>query len=153
MLRIIEGLSAAALALCAGLIGAPAIAQGTLGELLDAGAVKLTKQEVLNTVIGATVVGPGPGGGAVQTLYKADGTYTGSYQGGASAEGAGKHGGFFGRWTLDESGRLCVEGTGGAGKAAERCMYFYRRGDQLFTAMGSDSNRAAPVQKRSVRRN
>jgi hypothetical protein len=132
-------------------IGA-AVAQGTLGGLLDAGAEKMSKQEVLDTVIGAMISGPTPSGGNVEITYKADGTYSGSYQGWAGARGAGKEGGIFGKWTLQENGKLCEEGRGGADKEIARCMYFYRIGDQLYEINGPALNRSAVALKRTAKR-
>lgn len=136
----------------AGLGSGMASAQSTLGDLLDAGAVKLSKQEVLATLSGANISGPRQGGGTTQADYKADGTYSGAYQGGAGAMGAAKGGGFFGKWTVDDSGKLCTKGSGGSGKATAGCAYFFRAGDQLYVAIESDSDRSAVVLKRTVKR-
>ena len=138
-------------AIFAGLGSNTAFAQSTLGELLDAGAVKLSKQEVLATVTGANVSGP-RAGGTTEADYKADGTYSGSYEGAPGARGAAKGGGFFGKWTVDDSGKLCTEGSGGSGKPTASCAYYFRSGEQLYAAFGSDSDRSAVVTKRTVKR-
>src|SRR5450432_920164 len=90
-------------AICAGLGSAAVFAQSTVGDLLDAGAVKLSKADVLATIIGANVSGPTPVGGFNQTDFKSDGTYTGTYQGSPGA-GRGQSGGYFGKWTVDDGG-------------------------------------------------
>ena len=135
----------------AGSCGNAAMAQGTLGELLDSGAVKLTKQQVMETVSGATLSGPRSQAGSVENTFKADGTFSGSYQGGASARGTARSGGMFGSWRVDEGGRMCLDGTGGDGKPMHACFYYFRQGDQLYQA-ASDSDRAAVALKRDVKR-
>jgi hypothetical protein len=138
--------------LIAGFGSGVALAQSTLGELLDAGGVKLSKQQVLEAVTGATVSGPTLNGGTMDIGYKADGTYSGSYQGRAGARGIAKEGGVFGKWTVEEDGKLCTEGHGGAGKDTARCVVFFRVGDQLYEVLGSGANRSAAVLKRAVKR-
>jgi hypothetical protein len=138
-------------AIFAGLGSSAAHAQRTLGDLLDAGAVKLSRQEVLTTLSGANMSGPGRGGGTTQVDYHADGTYAGSYQGAAGDRALDKGGGFFGKWTVDDSGRMCTEGSGGSGKATANCYFFFRVGDQLYLAIESDNDRSAVVLKRTAR--
>jgi hypothetical protein len=130
-----------------------AMAQSTLGELLDAKAEKLGKDEVQATIVGATVSGPIPGGMNIEAEYKADGTYAGSYQNPSGGQGGGRAGGFFGKWTLGDDGKFCTEGTGGSGKAIGSCAFFFRLDGQLYIAYGSSAaNRAAVAYKRSVKR-
>jgi hypothetical protein len=130
-----------------------AMAQSTLGELLDAKAEKLSKDEVQATIVGATVSGPIPGGMNIDVVYKADGAYAGSYQNPSGGQGGGRAGGFFGKWTLGDDGKFCTEGTGGNGKAIGSCAFFFRLDGQLYIAYGSSAeNRAAIAYKRSVKR-
>jgi hypothetical protein len=58
---------------------APAMAQRTLGDLLDAGAKPLTAKEFRDEVVQRLVVGPTPTGGNMELLY----TVGGGVQGGA----------------------------------------------------------------------
>jgi hypothetical protein len=129
-----------------------AMAQSTLGDLLDAKAEKLSKEEVQATIVGATVSGPIPGGMNTEAEYKADGTYTGTYQNPMGGQGGARAGGFFGKWTLGDDGKLCTEGTSGSGKATGSCAFYYRLDGQLYIAYGSAANRAAVAYKRSVKR-
>ena len=130
-----------------------AMAQSTVGDLLDAKAEKLSKEEAQATFVGATVSGPIPGGMNIDVEYKADGTYAGSYQNPSGGQGGGRAGGFFGKWTLGDDGKFCTEGTGGQGKAIGSCAYFFRLDGQLYIAYGlSAANRAAIAYKRSVKR-
>ena len=136
----------------AGLGSAAAMAQSTLGELLDAKAVKLSKEEVQTTILGATVSGPIQGGLTTEAEYKADGTYSGSYQNPMGGQGGARSGGFFGKWTLNDDGKLCTEGTGGGGKATGSCAFYFRLDGQLYAAYGSAANRSVVVFKRNVKR-
>ena len=130
-----------------------ALAQSTLGDLLDAKAEKLGKDEVQATIVGANASGPIPGGMNIDVEYKADGTYAGSYQNPSGGQGGGRAGGFFGKWTLGDDGKFCTEGTGGTGKAIGSCAFFFRLDGQLYIAYGaSAANRAAVAYKRSVKR-
>jgi hypothetical protein len=129
------------------LASAPVAAQSTLGELLDKGGKKLSKADFMATFNGATVSGVNANGARFQGTYKADGSYTGSFQ---SAQGT--TGGMFGTWTLDDSGKVCVELTssGSSGRGAT-CGYYYKAGDTLYFS-GSDTDRGAPVFTRVVNR-
>ena len=130
-----------------------AMAQSTLGDLLDAKAEKLNKEDVQTMIVGATMSGPIPGGMNIDAEYKADGTYAGSYQNPSGGQGGGRAGGFFGKWTLGDDGKFCTEGVGGSGKATGSCAYFFRLDGQLYIAYGaSAANRAAVAYKRSVKR-
>jgi len=130
-----------------------AMAQNTLGDLLDAKAQTLSKDEVQATIVGATVSGPIPGNMNIEAVYKVDGTYTGTYQNPSGGQGGGRAGGFFGKWTLGDDGKFCTEGVGGTGKAVGSCAYFFRLDGQLYIAYGSSAaNRAAIAYKRSVKR-
>jgi hypothetical protein len=145
--KLIVGAAIAALA------SGAAMAQSTLGDLLDAKAEKLGKDEVQATIVGANVSGPIPGGMNIDVDYKADGTYAGSYQNPAGGQGGGRAGGFFGKWTLGDDGKFCTEGFGGNGKAVGSCAFFFRLDGQLYIAYGSSAaNRALAAYKRTVKR-
>jgi hypothetical protein len=147
--------------------GTSPVAQRTLGDLLDAGATKLSKQQVLDALNGATVSGGRPDGGTFQAVYKADGTYTGSYLRGHGALLIAKGGGFFGKWTVDDDGKFCDDRgifldriveqwpypASSAGTAAPdtNCAFVFRLGDEFYAA-ASESNRSAPAFKRVVKR-
>jgi uncharacterized protein (DUF2147 family) len=140
------------LAICATFGSTVTFAQSNVGDLLDAGAAKLSKADILAMIIGANISGPTQTGGINQTDYKSDGTYTGTYQGSPGA-GRGQSGGYFGKWTLDDGGKLCTEGYAGPGaKAVSNCVFFFRLGDQLYVALNSDSDRSTVVLKRAVKR-
>ena len=129
-----------------------ALAQSTVGDLLDAGAVKLSKADIMATIVGANVSGPTQAGGINQTDFKSDGTYTGAYQGSPGA-GRGQSGGYFGKWTLSDEGKFCLEGSAGpAARANSSCLFYFRLGDQLYVAVDADAGRTSAVLKRMVKR-
>jgi Obg family GTPase CgtA-like protein len=70
-----------------------------MGEVLDAGGKKLTKEQILAAIVGANISGPTQSGGIMQVDYKSDGTFTGSQQ-----AASGKDRGRFGTWAVDDSG-------------------------------------------------
>lgn len=139
----------------------------TLGDLLDAGATKLSKQQVLDTINGARVSGARPDGATSQAVYKTDGTYLGSYQGGLGAQSIGKVGGLFGKWTVADDGKLCDEHGIFAGKAMGQwplpasgagtamsdtnCGFVFTLHDEYYVC-ASDLDRSAPAYRRVVKR-
>jgi hypothetical protein len=125
-----------------------ALAQNTLGEVLDAGGKKLTKEEIVAAVAGANISGPTQAGGSMQADYKSDGTFSGSQQ-----TTAGKGRGRFGTWTVDDSGMYCTEitVTGAITQSDKSCGYLFKLGDQYFIAVGSD-DRGARVLARTIKK-
>ena len=128
--------------------GTTAVAQNTLGEVLDAGGKKLTKKEILAVVAGASVSGPTQAGGSMQAEYKSDGTFSGSDQ---TAGGKGR--GRFGTWKVDDSGMYCTEVTitGGRPEPSKSCGYLFKLGDQYFVSVESD-DRGARVMARTIKK-
>ena len=93
-----------------------------------------------------------PGGGTKEITYRADGTYSGSYLGRPGTRGVAKEGRVFGKWNVEQGGKLCEEGHGGGGKETARCTFFYRTGDQLYEVHGPAANRSAVALKRTAMR-
>ena len=54
------------------------VAQTTLGELLDAGATRLSAEEFRQEVVGRTVVGPTMAGGTQEIMYARSGIVAGT---------------------------------------------------------------------------
>lgn len=122
---------------------ASAVAQGTLGELLDAGTKPMTKAEVMAAVSGKTITGPTRAGGQSRYDYRADGSMVGA--------GTGRQGRPFslsGKWYVDEGGKWCADfrTPGGPGS---NCSFLFKNGDDYFVS-DSDSDRSAPVYKRTI---
>lgn len=129
-----------------GLWSALAIAQSTLGELLDAGGKKLSKEQVRTALIGAHVTGKTFAGSTVETDYKADGTYSGF-----STLAQGGSMGIDGTWKVDDGGKLCVEFRVPSGRINSSCAFYYTLSDQYYVSE-SDSERNSPVVKRALKK-
>jgi hypothetical protein len=133
-----------------GLCSTAALAQNTLGELLDAGGKKLSKDEVKSALSGAHVSGLSTIGGTVDYDFKADGSYSGSGQG-----SRGLLWGLVGTWTVEDSGQLCTEyrlaGRSGAGGKETYCHFYFIVSDQHYLSE-SESDRNARILKRTVKK-
>lgn len=137
-----------ALLLCASL----AVAQSNLGELLDAGARKLTVDEFKAELVQHLIVGQTPGGATFEIVY----TNTGEIAGQGSAPGqdvpaAGTHV-ISGQWTTDDSGRICTSmAFDRATRAAlSRCEFWFKYSEQYFLSV-SDSDRQTRVLRRTIK--
>jgi hypothetical protein len=91
-------------AMLLGLWSTSAVAQSTLGELLDAGGKKLSKEEVQKILSGAYVVGPSTSGATTEYDYKVNGSYSGNLR-----NADGWQTGVVGAWSVDGSGKVCAE--------------------------------------------
>lgn len=133
------------------LSGGTALAQNTLGDVLDAGGKQLTKGEVLTTLGGATVSGPTPDGGMVDVNFKADGTLSGTVQAGLA--GNDRVGGIYGKWTVDETGKICLDVTIKIrdSRQLKPCFFYYRVADQFYVTNSDSSDRSTPVLKRTIK--
>lgn len=122
-----------------------AFAQATLGELLDAGGKKLTKDEVTSTVSGKTVTGMNTLGGETRIDYQADGAMMGS---GKNPQGRGREYPISGKWWVEENGKWCTDFRTPGGPNST-CGYLFKNGDEYFVS-GSPSDRSARVVKRII---
>src|SRR5436309_5538549 len=95
-------LSALALLLWAQL----AMAQNNLGELLDAGATRLSPEAFKEEVVQRVIVGRTTTGGEIEVMYARTGVIQGigNYQQLAPVHIVGVSG----EWTLDDNGRVCT---------------------------------------------
>lgn len=130
-----------------GLTSSSAVAQNTLGELLDAGGKKLSKKEVQEVLTGAHAVGPSTSGASTDYAYKADGHFSGNLK-----NSEGWMTGVVGTWSVDESGKLCAKWTlTSNSKRFDGCMFHYALSDQYYFSE-SDSDRASRVFKRTIKK-
>jgi hypothetical protein len=141
-----------AAALCAvsiALNSASALAQSNLGELIDMGGKKLSKEEVVAALGGANVSGEARDGAPFQADYKADGTYAGSFVAAQSK----RNGSTYGKWTVDDTGKVCVDGTIRLYEVQpqKNCVFYFRAGDQYYIS-SSGSDRGAFVSKRAIKK-
>jgi hypothetical protein len=129
-----------------------ATAQSNLGELLDAGAKKLTVEEFKNEVAQRVIVGPTATGGKLELLYAHTGVIQGlgTYMDVTSQRLAT----ISGEWTTDDNGRVCTSMTIGGGVTAmmlpPRCQFWFKYAEQYFLS-DSDSDRKARVLRRTLK--
>jgi hypothetical protein len=126
-----------------------AVAQNSLGELFDMGGKKLSKQEAVAALSGANLSGETRDGAEFQSDYKMDGTYAGSF---ASPQ-TKRNGTTFGTWTVDDTGKVCIDGTIRVREVTPQkgCVYYFKNGDQYYIST-SDSDRSASVSKRTIKK-
>ena len=124
-----------------------ALAQNSLGDLVDGGAKKLSKDAVKSTLGGAHVSGKAVSGADTEYDYKADGYFSGNLK-----DAGGWSSGAVGNWTVDESGKFCSEWTLTVNsKRFKGCGFLYARGDQLYY-VESDSDKSAKIYKRVIKK-
>jgi hypothetical protein len=136
------------------LLWAPLIAaQNNLGELLDAGAKKLSVAEFKEELVQRVLVGPTPGGGSLELMY----AQTGSIQGLGkyrSENNLGAGAPVSGEWTTDDNGRICTTlrvGLYGQGSLMPpRCQFWFRYRDQYFIS-DSDTDRSIKIIARTLK--
>jgi hypothetical protein len=135
------------------LLWAPfAIAQTNLGELLDAGAKKLSVDEFKEEIVQRVLVGPAPsGGGKLELMYATNGEIQGL---GTYPPVLNSPQPFRGGWTTDASGRVCSAIQFAIGNPPvslpTRCQFWFKYDGQYFFA-DSDSERSARVVPRTLK--
>jgi hypothetical protein len=131
-----------------GLTSATALAQNNLGELLDMGGKKLSKEELVATLSAANLSGETREGSSYQSDYKADGTFAGSFVSPQKRNGTS-----YGTWAVDDTGKVCTDGTIRLYEVRQQktCVYHFKNGDQYYISP-SDSDRGAFVLKRTIKK-
>ena len=131
-----------------------ATAQSRLGELLDAGAQRLTVERFQKEIVQRTLQGPLEPGVNVEVVYTSQGTVEGAGSGGAfsySAEWAVQ---VRGTWSVGENDSICVtfvlDGPTIRASYRRRCQFWFSQGARYFVTE-STSDRAARVLPRMVR--
>ena len=121
-------------------------AQSNLGELLDQGGSKVTKDQWV-ALLPATVSGITTSGKAEFKLtFKPDGTFSGTS---ASLQGYGSSGNY-GTWKMDSNGEQCFdENFPGWNLKLNTCGFLYKLGNQYFRS-NSDSDKTSPIFKRAI---
>jgi hypothetical protein len=130
------------------------VAQSNLGELLDAGAKKLSVDEFKEEVVQRVLVGPTPAGGTIEVLYARTGVIQGV---GRYSDVTARLAPISGEWTTDDSGRVCtamrigaVGGAIGGVMLPARCQVWFKYRDQYFLS-DSDTDRSVKVLGRTVK--
>ena len=130
-----------------GLTTTAALAQNSLGDLLDGGAKKLPKEAVQSALASANVSGKSVTGADTEYQYKADGSFSGNLQ-----NSEGWRTGVVGTWSVDDGGKLCGEWTlTKNSKKFKGCGFLYAKPDQYYYSE-SESDRSAPIYKRVIKK-
>ena len=137
--------------------GSLAVAQNNLGELLDAGAKKLSPEEFREEIVQRVIVGPTPSGLSTEVMYASTGVIAGLGTG-VTARTA-PLAPISGTWMPDHLGRVCttmqIGGGGGRGSLPvetlpPRCQYWYKL-DQRYYFSDSDTDRSMRVLPRTIK--
>ena len=131
-----------------------AVAQNKLGELLDAGAKKLSPGEFKQEIVQRVIVGPSTTGGILEIMYVDNGLVQGV---GTHPFATGNIGNPFtpinGEWKIDDSGKICTSmqiGVLGGVILPFRCQSWFKYKNQYFLA-DSDTDRSARVLVRTIK--
>src|SRR5213595_3972476 len=104
-----------------------AVAQNNVGELLDAGAKKISAEEFRQDVVQRTVVGAVPTGGRMELLYATGGVIQGTVNATpGSLPGVPYIAAIDGVWNIDDSGRICASMVLGRTLLPFRCQYWFK---------------------------
>ena len=124
-----------------------AAAQSNLGELLDAGAMRLSPQEFKDALVQRVIVGPTPAGGNLEVIYATNGLI----------QGLGTQPPFInapfpirGEWKIDDIGKICASMLIGTASLPYRCQFWFKLAGQYFLS-DSDSDRSTRVLRRTLR--
>jgi hypothetical protein len=121
----------------------------TVGEILDRGGQRLTKEEVIKLVTGATVSGISMTNYPdykTEYTYKSDGS-----MGGSSSRIAGR--GFNtvnGRWSVNDDGQLCTDRATSSGRSDVYCDHYFSLGGKYYASRTAD--KAALGVEREIKR-
>ena len=127
---------------------AVARAEDHLGDILDAGARKLSAEDFKQQIVGRTVAGATPSGYEIDVFYHDNGRLIGG--GRATPRGGAVGGGasfsIEGSWTIDPSERSC---TRISVRLPAQCQFWFKRGNDYFLA-DSDWDRDVRVTRRTL---
>jgi hypothetical protein len=125
-----------------------AVAQNTVGELLDAGATRISAEDFKRDVVQHTIVGPTSQGGQLELVYAGDGQIQGLGTGRFTMRDVP----LSGEWKMGAGGAICTSMRSGGGIALPyRCQTWFKLAENYFIS-DSDSDRYAPVLRRTVKR-
>lgn len=131
------------------LLWAPlALSQSTLGELLDAGAKKMSIEEFKDEVVQRTLVGLSASGGNLELMYVSNGTIQGLGAGPLYTMNTLST--IRGEWKTDDDGKICTSMRIGGTPLPDRCQFWFKYAEAYFPS-DSDSDRRARVLRRAVK--
>ena len=122
-----------------------ASAQSTVGELLDGGAKKMTKEQVTAYLAGYKLAGPTRSGEVLMNLdLKADGSFSGNVVQPVRAISSGTSG----KWAVDDNGKTCAEGRLFAWNMNfKECFFSFQLGDVVYRTLSGSEDRLSAVRK------
>jgi hypothetical protein len=125
-----------------------AVAQTKLGELLDAGAKKLSADEFKQELVQHELVGRTASEGNLELMYVNNGMIEGR---GAHPLATGNmQSAIGGEWRIDDSGKVCTSMRIGGTPLPFRCQFWFKYKDQYFLS-DSDTDRQARVLSRTIK--
>ncbi len=146
-MRISSGIAAGLLALCAA-TAAHGQQMVTVGDVLDRGGKKLSKEEVRQLVSGATIAGV-QGGNSPNISFQSNYSPSGSVNGDVWNKGTWITK-MSGNWSVNDSAQLCVDLVNSQGTKVVGCQSYYTQGNTYYGAQGDA--RTATVNERKVTR-
>jgi hypothetical protein len=138
--------SALALLLWAPLV----IAQNNLGELLDAGAKKMSTEEFRQEVVQRLIVGPTSSGAMIEVIYASSGAIQGRAYTIQEPQSYTVLPSIDGDWKIDDKERICVSMWIGKAPLPYRCQFWFKYAEQYFIS-DSDSDRRTRVLRRTLK--
>jgi len=129
-----------------------ALAQRTVGELIDAGATRLSPAEFRDQVVQRTIRGPMETGMDAEIMYGANGSVegTGGEGYGASIAWTAQ---ILGTWKFGDDGTVCsaisLDGATIRASFPMRCRYWFNLNNRYYVS-NSASNRSAAVLSRAI---
>jgi hypothetical protein len=139
-------------ALAAGLalVAATAGAQTRVGELLDAGGVRVSAEQFRRDVVQNVIAGPLEGGISAEVVFTGRGTLEGA---GSTGRSSAESMEVRGTWSFGQNDTVCVavvlDGPTIRANYPRRCRAWFRLGDRYYTADSSD--RSARLLVRTVK--
>ena len=132
-----------------------AVAQSNLGELLDAGATRVSAEDFRRDIVQRTVAGPTPTGGTIEVMFVTNGTIQGMGTLPAAPQTPFSFAPIGGQWTIDDGDRVCAAMQILSPQFAsvilpKRCQAWFKLGNDYFLS-DSDTDRRAKVLPRSIK--
>lgn len=125
-----------------------AFAQGNRGELIDAGAKRISIDEFKQELVQRVLVGPTAYGGSLEIMYASNGSIQGKgtsvlFRGVQLAD-------FQGEWKPDDSGRVCSSIGMRRAQNPPLCQFWFKHADRCFVS-DSEADRDSSVLSRTMK--
>ena len=123
-----------------------AVGQNNLGEILNAGASRLSAEAFRQELVGRTLVGPASGFKQLEVVYMANGRVLGI---GIPSRAWLHPTEITGAWTTGDGDTICITMSVGTVTLPKRCQFWLKLGEEYF-ASSSDSDRSMRVLRHTV---